>query len=67
MDEAKLIRLFSDLTGESDGAGRSVLMYLDMLGDDYFPGQSGQGKTSAQSPPQAGEENGALGANEKQS
>ena len=36
MDESKLIRLFSDLTGESEGAARNVVMYLEMLETDYF-------------------------------
>jgi hypothetical protein len=68
MDDAKLIRLFSDLTGESDGAGRSVLMYLDILGADYFPNQSGQRQASVQTLPDAGQQpEGGSGANGKPS
>jgi hypothetical protein len=57
MDEPKLIRLFTDLTGEPEGTARSVVMYLDMLEEDYFPtasqerGQgSEEGRTGARSP-----------------
>ena len=38
MDEPALIRLFVDLTGETESNARSVVMYLDMLERDYFPG-----------------------------
>jgi hypothetical protein len=54
MDEAALIRLFVDLTGDSDSAGRSVLMYLDMLEHDYFPNrnpESPSGSAQPQEPP----------------
>jgi hypothetical protein len=34
MDDASLIRMFTDLSGEADSAGRSVLMFLDVLEDD---------------------------------
>ena len=37
MDETSLIRMFVDLTGDTEAAGRSVVMYLDMLERDYFP------------------------------
>jgi hypothetical protein len=36
MDEASLIRTFTDLTGDTEAAGRAVLMYLDML--EHKPG-----------------------------
>ena len=35
VDETKLIRLFSDLTGEPEAAGRSVVMYIDLLTPEY--------------------------------
>ena len=37
MEEPGLIRLFTDLTGESESAARCVIMYLDLLERDYFP------------------------------
>lgn len=40
MDEPQLIRFFIDLTGEPEGAARSVLIYLDILERDYFPSAS---------------------------
>jgi hypothetical protein len=38
MDELALIRLFIELTGESDGAARCVLMYLEILERDSDSG-----------------------------
>jgi hypothetical protein len=37
MDEIALIQLFIELTGDTEAAGRSVIMYLDILEHDYFP------------------------------
>jgi hypothetical protein len=37
VDEPSLVRLFVELTGDSDAAGKSVLMYLEILERDYFP------------------------------
>ena len=52
MNETALIRLFVDLTGESDGAARSVLMYLEMmLEHDYF--HNGHGESFDERPPAA--------------
>jgi hypothetical protein len=36
VDELALIRLFQEITGESDSSARCVVMYLEMLRQDYF-------------------------------
>lgn len=41
MDEAALVRFYTSLTGETETAARSVVMYLDMLQENYFPNQTG--------------------------
>jgi len=37
VNEVELLRLFTEITGETENAARCVIMYLDMLEHDYFP------------------------------
>lgn len=37
MDETALIQMFVAVTGDTETAGRSVVMYLEILERDYFP------------------------------
>jgi len=37
VNEVALLRLFTELTGETESAARCVIMYLEMLERDYFP------------------------------
>lgn len=45
MEESKLINFLTELTGESEGSARSLVMYLDLLEKDYFPGTPSESQT----------------------